>query len=103
MPFRLSLMLALAACGESIPRGSLVDNPATATPELQAACALTEHRCTRCHTIGRVLSYEAVTREQWEPIVHRMRQMASSGITRADAETVLDCLSSRSQATRASR
>lgn len=94
---RSSLILALAACGESIPRGSLVDNPSTATPELQAACALTQHKCTRCHTIGRVLADEAVTRDEWEPIVHRMRQMASSGITRADAEVVLDCLSARSR------
>jgi hypothetical protein len=96
MSVRMSLILALAACGESIPRASLVDNPAAATPEIQAACALTEHRCTRCHTIGRALAFDAVTREQWEPVVHRMRQMASSGITRADAEIVLDCLAARS-------
>ncbi len=100
MPVRFTLMFALAACGDSLPRGSLVDNPATATPELRAACALTEHRCTRCHTLGRALSFDAVTRDQWEPVVHRMRQMASSGITRADAEIILDCLSARTSGPR---
>jgi hypothetical protein len=90
-----AITLALVACGDSLPRTSLIGGPPTVSPELEAACRLTEHKCTRCHTIGRVLAYDAVTREQWTPIVHRMRQMASSGITRADADTVLDCLSSR--------
>jgi len=90
----IAYLLALAACGDSLPRGSLLGNAVT-TPELEAACLLTEHKCTRCHTIGRALAYDAVTREQWEPVVQRMRQMASSGITRADADVVLNCLSSR--------
>ena len=87
-------LVVLAACGDSLPRGSLLGN-AAATPELEAACRLTEHKCTRCHTIGRALAYDAVTREQWAPVVNRMRQMASSGITRGDADVVLTCLSRR--------
>jgi hypothetical protein len=89
-----AFVLVLAACGDSLPRTSLIGN-GTATPELEAACRLTEHKCTRCHTIGRALAYDAVTREQWAPVVNRMRQMASSGITRADVDVVLTCLSSR--------
>ncbi len=94
MRFWIAYLLALAACGDSLPRGSLLGNTA-ATPEVEAACQLTEHKCTRCHTIGRALAYDAVTREQWEPVVRRMRQMASSGITSADADVVLQCLSGR--------
>jgi hypothetical protein len=95
MRSRIALAFALAACGESLPRASLIGNTTTATPELQSACALTENRCTRCHTIGRVLAYDAVTREQWQPLVKRMSRMASSGITRPDEAVILDCLSAR--------
>lgn len=90
----IAFVLALGGCGDSLPRTSLIGN-APATPELEAACRLTEHKCTRCHTIGRALAYDAVTKEQWRPLVNRMRQMASSGITRADVDVVLTCLSAR--------
>jgi hypothetical protein len=91
---RVVLLFALAACGESLPRQSLVTND-EAVPELREACSFTEQKCTRCHTIGRVLSWDAHRREDWEPLVTRMRQMASSGITKADAEIVLRCLERR--------
>jgi len=92
---RVVLLFALAACGESLPRHALIANPSDAPPEVREACAFTEQKCTRCHTIGRVLAWDAHTRPQWEPLVTRMRQMASSGITKADGEVVLDCLSHR--------
>jgi hypothetical protein len=84
------LLLATAACGEPLARTSLSSNP-----QASNACAVTEQKCTRCHTLGRVLSVDANTREEWEPIVLRMRRMASSGISSADAEVVLSCLTSR--------
>jgi hypothetical protein len=82
---RLLLVLVLAGCGDALPRQSLLANPNTASFEIREACALTEQKCTRCHTIGRVIAWDAKTRAQWEPLVTRMRQMASSGITKADA------------------
>jgi hypothetical protein len=91
----IALLLAIAACGESLPRTTLLAHPNDATPEVRTACELTQHKCTRCHTIGRVLAYDAKTRADWEPVVLRMRRMASSGITSADASTVLSCLVSR--------
>ena len=91
---RVVLLFALVACGESLPRHSLVTNT-EAVPEIREACAFTEQKCTRCHTIGRVLSWDAHRRAEWEPIVTRMRQMASSGITKEDAEIVLRCLEHR--------
>ena len=95
MLYRVLFVLALAACGDALPRQSLIANPNTASSDLREACAFTEQKCTRCHTIGRVLAWEARTRAQWEPIVTRMRQMASSGITKEDAEVVLHCLEQR--------
>ena len=92
--YRVVLLLALAACGESIPRQSLIANP-PGPPQLREACALTEQKCTRCHTLGRVLASDAHTRADWEPLVTRMRQMASSGITKPDTELVLRCLEQR--------
>jgi hypothetical protein len=95
MLYRLLLLYALAACGDALPRQSLIANTNATPPELREACAFTEQKCTRCHTIGRVLAWDARTRRDWDPIVTRMRQMASSGITKADAETVLRCLEQR--------
>jgi hypothetical protein len=95
MLIRIALLLAITACGESLPRSSLLAQPNSAPSELREACAFTEQKCTRCHTIGRVLAWDAHTREQWEPIVTRMRQMASSGITKADSDVVLTCLEQR--------
>jgi hypothetical protein len=95
MLYKLLFVMMLVGCGESLPRQSLIVSPSDSSPELREACALTEQKCTRCHTIGRVLAWDARTREQWEPTVTRMRQMVSSGITKEDAEVVLDCLGQR--------
>jgi hypothetical protein len=95
MLYRIVLVLAFAACGDALPRQSLIANPNMAPSEIREACRFTEQKCTRCHTIGRVLAWDARTRAQWEPIVTRMRQMASSGITKSDAEVVLRCLVER--------
>src|SRR5262245_62022417 len=95
MLYRIALVIGLVACGDALPRQSLIANPHSASSELREACAFTEQKCTRCHTIGRVIAWDAHSRAQWEPLVTRMRQMASSGITKADAEVVLRCLSER--------
>ncbi len=88
----LASLVLVAACGDALPRTSLIPNQATASAEVRDACRLTEIKCSRCHTLGRIISFDASTRGQWEPIVTRMRQMVSSGITKADSETVLRCL-----------
>jgi hypothetical protein len=95
MLYKTMFVLMLAACGEQLPRHSLIANPSDAPVALRDACTFTEQKCTRCHTIGRVIAWDARTREQWEPIVTRMRQMVSSGITKEDAQVVLDCLGQR--------
>ena len=101
--YRIAFVLALVGCGDALPRHSLIANPNGASVELRDACSFTEQKCTRCHTIGRVIAWDAHTRAQWEPLVTRMRQMASSGITKADAEVVLNCLGSRDAPPRQAR
>lgn len=89
------LVAAVASCGQSPPHASLIANPDRATPELRAACQLTEQKCTRCHPIGKIFAIDVHTREEWEPIVDRMRRIAASSITVEDAEIVLRCLEQR--------
>lgn len=89
------LVVAIAACGESLPRNSLIANPGEATSEVRAACALTEQKCTRCHPIGKIFAIDAQGREEWEPIVDRMRRISASSITMEDAQVVLRCLEQR--------
>ncbi len=94
------VIFALAACGESRPRTSiLLPEPASqeAPLAIRDDCVLAEEKCTRCHTIGRVLLAQARTRAEWEPFVRRMRLMASSGITEHDADAVLRCLEFRGE------
>ena len=87
----------MLACGEPRPRAtSLLANRPEAPVGVQEDCILTEERCTRCHTLGRVLLADAHTPAEWEPIVLKMRLQASSGITLADADAVLRCLVYRS-------
>ncbi len=91
----LALLAALAACGESGPRTSLVANPNEASDELRAACALTEQKCTRCHPIGKLFAIDVDTREEWEPIVDRMRRNSASSISIEDSQVILRCLEQR--------
>jgi hypothetical protein len=103
MLYKVLFVLMVVGCGESLPRNSLIVSSGEPTPELRQACSFTEQKCTRCHTIGRVIAWDARTREQWEPLVTRMRQMVSSGITKEDAEVVLDCLGHRDDPPRHAR
>lgn len=89
------LVAAIAGCGESPPRTALMLNPSEASPELRAACQLTEQKCTRCHPIGKLFAIDVHTREEWEPIVDRMRRISASSITMDDAQVVLRCLEAR--------
>ena len=91
----LLLLVAIAACGEPGPRTSLVANPNEASDELRAACALTEQKCTRCHPIGKLFAIDVNTREEWEPIVDRMRRNSASSISIEDSQVILRCLEQR--------
>jgi hypothetical protein len=92
----LTLVLLLAACGEQMPRIALVpDNGHTIPYEIKEACVLTEQRCTRCHTIGRVLASLEADRHDWPRLVGRMRRMPSSELGEDEAKTIVTCLDYR--------
>jgi cytochrome c5 len=88
-------LLVFASCGQSAPRNQLLANPAGASPELRDACRLTEQKCTRCHPIGKLFAIDVQGRQEWAPIVDRMRRISASSITIEDAEVVLNCLEQR--------
>ncbi len=75
----------------------LPDDGRPVTPALRDACTMTATRCTRCHTIDRVLVAAASSPVDWQAYVTRMRRMAGSGITEADGVVILRCLTSISQ------
>ncbi len=67
-----------------------------ASVELRAACALAEHRCSRCHPIDRVLLVDVATPRQWQDQVTRMRRLAGSSISPGDGDAIVRCLVYRS-------
>ena len=85
------LALAAACSGSSSPRVLLLQ-PAGAPPEIREACALAEIRCSSCHTLERITNAVHRTAPEWAWQVRRMRLMPASGISPADADTIVKCL-----------
>lgn len=84
----------IAACTVRLPGSppSILPDDTTANEELREACALTQRKCTRCHSIDRVLVAPVRSPADWEARVARMRRMTASGITERDGETIVRCL-----------
>lgn len=88
------IALLCAACPEPNP---LLERPAgmELPADVEAACRLTQRRCTRCHTIDRVLNVGPSDDATWRAYVHRMRLMPGSNIPPADEPTIVRCLTAR--------
>ncbi len=89
----LTLLTTLLSCWlrrPSPPRLLADDDPAP--PEIREACAVTERKCSRCHTIDRVVVAQVSSAHHWEIYVGRMRRMSASGISEDDGRQVLRCL-----------
>jgi hypothetical protein len=91
----LSLLL-LRSCWYPLPPPTLLADPASAPPEIRRACDMTARRCTRCHTIDRILVAQVTSPAHWEAYVRRMRRMPTSDIGEADAAEIVRCLVYRS-------
>jgi hypothetical protein len=63
---------------------------------LRASCELAEVRCSRCHTLDRVVLHRAASPRHWQDQVQRMRRNAGSTITRSDGAAITRCLVYRS-------
>src|SRR5512146_54280 len=65
--------------------------PPEAPVEVRLGCALAESRCTRCHTIDRILNARIDSPRHWEAYVHRMRLQPQSGILPDEEAPILRC------------
>ncbi len=85
--------VTLAACQEAPPL-----YPATAPAEVREACALTQRKCTLCHDRDRIVDARHNVTE-WRNTIERMRRFGGSGISPADGEIILKCLSYTAEST----
>ena len=70
--------------------------PPESPVEVRLGCALAETRCTRCHTIDRILNARVNSPNHWRAYVHRMRLQPQSGILPDEEAPILRCLVYRS-------
>jgi hypothetical protein len=94
--YLLSLLVFVVACLPGPSLGKLLPGDEPAPAEIREACTVTAKKCTRCHSIDRVLVAQVTSPHQWEAYVGRMRRMTSSGISAADAPQIVQCLVYRS-------
>lgn len=86
----LAWALLGAACASMGLSGGLSrELVATYPPDVQAAYAVFEVRCARCHSLARPLSAQIEDEAHWRAYVAKMRRQPSSGISPEDAETIL--------------
>ena len=88
------LALAAACCGAVGDAGPspLTASVASAPAEIRADCELASRKCTRCHTLDRVLSAPASEPSYWRVYVRRMRLNPGSGIRADEEPAILRCL-----------
>ncbi len=92
------LLVVIAGCGTSTGNATLLTDGMNPPPsdEVREQCALTAVRCTRCHTIERLLNARVQSPEHWQKYVTRMRLMPGSRISIADENRIVNCLVYRS-------
>jgi hypothetical protein len=90
LALRLCALVALAAACNGGGRTTLIRTGDP--PEVREACSRAELRCSSCHTLDRIFSFQGRGRGDWEQEVRRMRLKPASGITVADAGVIVGCL-----------
>jgi hypothetical protein len=94
---RLALLAcSLSACFLFARETGRLDAPPGAPVDVRLGCALAENRCTRCHTVDRVLAARVSSPVHWQAYVHRMRLQPQSGILPDEERPILGCLVFRS-------
>lgn len=89
----LGLLLGLSAC----PNGKQSENPLLRDIEnpsktVQEGCQLARQKCTRCHTMERILATNPSNPHAWRRYVRRMRLMPSASIQVAEEPKIVQCL-----------
>lgn len=59
--------------------------------------------CTACHTPGMILNQPALSREQWEGVIHKMQEVYKAPIAEADVPKILEYLDAMSERQRGAR
>ena len=96
MTIRFALVAMMSACFLFEKDTARLQVAQTAPVEIRLGCALAENRCTRCHTIDRILGARVVSPQHWQAYVHRMRLQPESGIMPDEEPPIVRCLVYRS-------
>jgi len=90
----LCATLLRAQAPESYSQNERSAKPATAglPAQFDLGHRLFVTRCGTCHTLGRTMEKADLSSQEWGDIVDRMRSMASSHISDAQAKAILDYL-----------
>jgi hypothetical protein len=95
----MSLILISVSCSTP-PRLTPADTDVRLAPvearAVRSSCELAETRCSRCHTLDRVVLHEPASPRGWQDEVARMRRIAGSTISRTDGDSIVRCLVYRS-------
>jgi hypothetical protein len=89
------IVIVLGGCvgGDTDPlRVMATPQPEAMPADIGADCDLAARRCTRCHTIDRVLNARIGEPDEWRRYVHRMRLMPSSAIAPDEEFPIAKCL-----------
>ncbi len=89
----LSFGLALGACpGNKRPDNPLLRGVPDANAAVQEGCYIARDKCTRCHTIERLLTAKPATPVAWQHYVRRMRLMPGASIHEEEEPKIVQCL-----------
>ena len=88
--------IAAIACAGADERTMLTSTVVGAPAVIRADCELAADRCSRCHTLDRVVTAPATDPGYWRFYVHRMRLNPGSGIRPDEEAPILHCLVYRS-------
>jgi len=85
----LALLALIAACGGGQEPAQPPSPPST-PPPLAGGAELLQERCTRCHTLDRVMA-ATKTQAEWEATVERMRGKGAE-LTDDEAQILIEYL-----------
>ncbi len=94
---RIAASLGLVAALGVVACAGLPPVPEDAPPALAAEWPLVARRCTRCHTMQRVLNAADKTPDKWRRTVDRMAARPGAGITPEEAGRIARAVESLSR------
>ena len=92
----IACLASLSACFLFGKETRRLDVAPQAPVAVRLGCALAENRCTRCHTLDRVIDARIDSPAHWQAYVRRMRLQPQSGISADEEPRIARCLVYRS-------